>query len=253
MLSQLIDKYLKPIAYFSKHLSKQERNYSTTEKELFAIVLAIEHFRQFLYGIHFTVVTDHQPLKYLLKIANPEPRLVRWIIRLSMFKFHIEYRKGCKNGNADAMSRLPVEADEDEDKQVDEPIVIYLTIEELTDPKEDLNTTTNENQENLNKLDLNEEQKSDEDLKWFYDLKLKAISENKNQIVVKEFKNKNQKSYYAQWNRFNIIGNTIFRSWCDKNQTILQCVLPKNRIQEVLKESHDPPHSGHLGKNKTGD
>ena len=71
--------------------------------------------------------------------------------------------------------------------------------------------------------------------------------------MVKEFKNKNQKSYYAQWNRFNIIGNTIFRSWCDKNQTILQYVLPKNRIQEVLKESHDPPHSGHLGKNKTGD
>ncbi len=67
VLAQLEDAYWHPVAYFSKHLSKQERNYSTSEKELFAIVLAMEHFRQFLYGVQFVVITDHQPLKYILK------------------------------------------------------------------------------------------------------------------------------------------------------------------------------------------
>ena len=54
-----------PVAYFSKHLSKQERNFSTTQKEFFAIVLSVEHFKQFLYGITFRVITDHQPLTVL--------------------------------------------------------------------------------------------------------------------------------------------------------------------------------------------
>ena len=53
-----------PVAYFSQRLNKCERNYSATEKELYAIVKAIEYFRQFLYGINFKILTDHKPLEY---------------------------------------------------------------------------------------------------------------------------------------------------------------------------------------------
>ncbi len=97
VLAQLRDAYWHPVAYFSKHLSKQERYYSTSEKELFAIVLAMEH-RQFLYGVQFVVITDHQPLKYLLTIIEPASRLLRWFNRLNMFSITIQYRKGIKNG-----------------------------------------------------------------------------------------------------------------------------------------------------------
>jgi hypothetical protein len=55
-----------PIAYFSKHLTRAQRNYSTTERELLAIVLAVHHFKQFLYGGNLIVWSDHQPLKHLV-------------------------------------------------------------------------------------------------------------------------------------------------------------------------------------------
>ena len=143
-----------PIAYFSKHLNKTERNYSTSEKELYAIVLSVEHFRQFLYGTTFTVYTDHAPLQFLLKIKNPSSRLMRWINRLNMFNFSIQYRKGSKHGNADSMSRLTTDPDEDENQQQSEEVIINILISTLTQ--------------------LNEDQAKDPDLVWLYNLKCKA-------------------------------------------------------------------------------
>ena len=55
-----------PIAYFSKSMTQAQRNYSTSEKELLAVVMAIEHFHQFLYGREF-VISDHLPLSWILK------------------------------------------------------------------------------------------------------------------------------------------------------------------------------------------
>ena len=64
----------KPVAYFAKHLSKAERNYSASERELLAVVKSIEFFKQYLYGQIFTVVTDHQPLQWLMTVKNPAAR-----------------------------------------------------------------------------------------------------------------------------------------------------------------------------------
>ena len=91
----------KPVAFFSKHLSETQQKYSTTERELLAIILACEHFRQMLYGVKFNVVTDHRPLKDLLTSTNLSPRLARWLSRLEMFDPVITYREGKKHGNAD--------------------------------------------------------------------------------------------------------------------------------------------------------
>ena len=73
---------------------------------MLAIVLCIERFKQYLYGVHFTVITDHQPLKYLLTSDVPQLRLARMLNRLSSYDFEIVYRVGKENGAADGLSRM---------------------------------------------------------------------------------------------------------------------------------------------------
>ena len=97
-----------PVAYFSRTLSKVERNYSTTERELLAVVAAVDHFKHYIDGSHFTVVTDHSSLKWLSKLENPTGRLARWATRLSQYDFDIVHKKGALNTVPDVLSRLEV-------------------------------------------------------------------------------------------------------------------------------------------------
>lgn len=112
LLTQTRDGVEHPIAYMSKSLSKQQQNYSITEREALAVLLALEHWRCYLEnGIKFTVFTDHSALKWFLKLQNPTGRLARWGIRLSAFNFDIQHRRGTDNTLPDALSRAcPVAA-----------------------------------------------------------------------------------------------------------------------------------------------
>ena len=102
----------RPIAYTSRTLSNAERNYSQIEKEGLAVVYAVKHFHQYLFGQHFTILTDHKPLLGLLAEDKKIPqmaasRIERWALTLSCYNYSLHYRKGENNGNADCMSRLP--------------------------------------------------------------------------------------------------------------------------------------------------
>lgn len=106
VLSQIIDGKDLPVAYYSRTLNKAEQNYTTTEKELLAIVNSIEKFRPYLYGRIFTIYTDHKALTWLFNCKNPASKLVRWRLRLNEYQYTIKYKPGRINSNADGLSRL---------------------------------------------------------------------------------------------------------------------------------------------------
>ena len=98
----------KPIAYASRTLNGAERNYSTTERELLAIVWAAKQFRPYILGRTTTFVTDHKPLQWVFNVKDPSSRLLRWRIKLEEYDYEIKYKAGVKNTNADALSRIAV-------------------------------------------------------------------------------------------------------------------------------------------------
>ena len=106
-MSQVQDGVEKVIAYGSRTLSKSERNYCVTDRELLAVKHFMEHYKHYLLGREFVVRTDHQALKWLFSLREPKDRVARWIEALSSFNFTVEYRKGKLHGNADSMSRCP--------------------------------------------------------------------------------------------------------------------------------------------------
>ena len=81
------------------------KEYSTTEKEAFAIQFGTQHFRVYLLGRKFTVSTDHSALSWLHSM-EPKGRIAGWLIDLQEFDLEVKHRAGCVHNNADALSRL---------------------------------------------------------------------------------------------------------------------------------------------------
>lgn len=107
-----------PVCYASRTLNDHERNYSTIEKELLAVVWSVKYFRTYLYGRKFTVRTDHKPLVWLHSLKEPNMKLQRWKIMLNEYDFNVEYLRGKENIVADGLSRLHVNSISNDDDEV---------------------------------------------------------------------------------------------------------------------------------------
>ena len=126
VLSQTHDGQEHPVAYYSRTLSRTERNYCVTRRELLAVIDSIKHFRHFLYGTDFKIRSDHGALSWLLRFKVAEGQLCRWFQFLSTYNFTLEYRRAGLHRNADGLSRRPCITDQcgycqkQEQKQVQE-------------------------------------------------------------------------------------------------------------------------------------
>ena len=101
----------RPVAFASRSLTRTQRRYCTTRRELLAVVCFVRHFRHFLLGRKFLIRTDHSSLRWIMSFREPTDQMARWLEILSQFEFVIEHREGKKHNNADSLSRTPCDPD----------------------------------------------------------------------------------------------------------------------------------------------
>ena len=107
-----------PVAFASKTLTTAQSNYSNLERECLAIVHGIQRYHHYLFGRHFTIITDHKPLEMILRkpLSAAPPRLQRLLVKIQGYNYDIHYRPGPQMVLADALSRLP---NQDKDGEIE--------------------------------------------------------------------------------------------------------------------------------------
>lgn len=144
-LSQMVEKEMQPLAFFSRKLSATERNYSAYDRELLAAYASIKHFRHMLEGRCFTLFTDHKPLTYAFRQRSDRssPRQMRQLDFISQFTTDIHHIRGSENITADMLSRIaaitmpnPVDYEEISKAQLDD-----LELKNLLDNPQNLKLT----------------------------------------------------------------------------------------------------------------
>ena len=106
------------IAYASRTLTRAERQYCATRREMPALVWGIHQFRPYLYVQTFSARTDHNSLKWLHNFREPEGQAARWLEFLSEYNFHVLHRPGVQHRNADALSHPCKQCGETQDQEV---------------------------------------------------------------------------------------------------------------------------------------
>lgn len=95
-----------PIAYISKMFAPQHQSLSAYDREMFAILLAVKKWEQYLMGRHFIIRTDNQPLKFLIEQKLTTPSQYTWLEKLMAYDYEIQYKPGKTNIVVDALSRV---------------------------------------------------------------------------------------------------------------------------------------------------
>ena len=139
-LGALLMQNNKPIAYASRALTDAETRYAQIEKELLAVVFALERFNQYIYGKQVEVESDHKPLEIIVKkpLMSAPPRLQRMLLRLQRYDYKLRYKPGKEMILADTLSRAYIhntEQQEDFDKELSSYIHSILANIPATDTR----------------------------------------------------------------------------------------------------------------------
>nr|GFA10829.1 reverse transcriptase domain-containing protein [Tanacetum cinerariifolium] len=219
VLGQRHEKHFKPIHYVSKTMTDAESKYTTTEKEMLAVVYAFEEFRSYLIVNKIIVHTDHSALKYLFVKKDAKARLLRWVLFLQEFDFKVLDTKGTENLAADHLSRL------------ENPY------ENVLDPKE-INETFP--LETLSMVTF----RGDSSAPWFADFANYRASN----FIVKGMSSQQKNKFFKDVKHYFWDDPFLFKVWAD--QVIRRCVHGKEAL-DILEACHNGPTEGHHGANLT--
>ncbi|GFX13885.1 retrovirus-related Pol polyprotein from transposon opus [Trichonephila clavipes] len=204
----------KPIAFASRTLNKAERNYTVTERECLAVIGSLNKFKTYFGPLPVKVITDHAALTKLTNGKNLSSRMIRWALKLSEFNIEWEHRPGVQN----VLSRNPV--DSVEGSQISCAALRALAIN--------------------SREQFIREQREDPELGHIYRYLKNPDDGSVNAIVCEgwsqDFKLINGLLFYAKY--FSTLGE-------------LRVYIPGCLRKDIMKEFHDLPLSGHLGKRKT--
>ncbi|GJR08016.1 reverse transcriptase domain-containing protein [Tanacetum coccineum] len=219
VLGQRIEKHFRPIHYASKTMTEAESNYTTTEKEMLAVVYAFEKFRSYLIMNKSIVYTDHSALKYLFAKKVVKARLLRWVLLLQEFDFKVIDMKGGKNYAADHLSRL------------ENPY------ENVFDPKE-----INENfpLETLNMVTS----RGNPSTSWFPDY----ANYHAGNFIVKGISTQQKNKFFKDVKHYFWDDPFLFKTCAD--QVIRRCVSGQEAV-DILTTCHNGPTKGHYDANYT--
>ena len=240
VLSQIQDDTEKVIAYGSRSLTKSERKYCVTRKELLAVVHFSKYYKNYLYGKKFKIRTDHSSLRWLLNFKNPEGQMARWLEVLFSYDMEIEHRPGVKHKNADFLSRLPC-------KQCN-----HCNIEKDTA----VGYSQNIQSKNINEsnkvsviTEIQEAQNADTNISKVREWLEKGERPSWEEVCGSYF----MRSLWSQFNRLCIENELVCRTWeiGSTNITYCQAVVPLCERRKILEYCHDVRTSGHLGVTKT--
>ncbi|KAK0597787.1 hypothetical protein LWI29_028591 [Acer saccharum] len=216
VLGQRVDKVPHVIYYISRTLNDAQLNYSTTEKELLAVVSASEKFRQYLIGSKVIVYSDHAALKYLLTKKEAKPRLLKWILLLQEFDLEIRDKKSSENVVADHLSRLV------EDENVEESTKLVPINENFPD-------------EQLMAVGVNDP--------WYADI----VNYLANDIIPADLNSQAKRRFISITRQYFWDEPYLFKYGAD--QIIRRCV-PEEEQQDVLKFYHSLSCGGHFSAKK---
>lgn len=237
VLSQKIGDEEYVIAYHSRTLTKSERNYCVTRKELLAVIDTFKKFHSYLYGRRFVLRSDHSSLRWLLNFKNPEGQMARWLEKLQMYDFESQHRSGKLHGNADALSRRPCKLACDHCVRTERKEGIKVRLTRIDGVAS-----------NITEYD----QRGDPILGDLYCWKEKGARPTWEEVAGLS---PTHKRYWALWDSISIEEGVLVRIWEseDGRSFRTQVLVPQAKVKQVLQAYHDFLSGGHLGVNKTSD
>ena len=234
VLSQVQDGQERVIAYAARALSRAERNYSTTRKELLALVWGLEHFETYLFGRRFIARTDHNALRWLRNFKSPRGQVARWLERLSDFDFEVQHRSDQLHNNADGLSRFPWDEQGAKLREVESEVAWIQSV----------------NVEHLSKESIRAAQSRDPVLTQVMMWLKAGVRPPRSEA---QGEGRKRLSYWSQWGRLLLRDGLVYRRW-EHEQTgreiYQQLCLPKSLAPQVLCALHDPS-AGHLAVTNT--
>nr|GEW59385.1 reverse transcriptase domain-containing protein [Tanacetum cinerariifolium] len=212
-------KHFQPIHYASKTMTDAQAHYTTTEKELLAVVYAFEKFWPYLMLSKSIVYTDHSTLKYLFNKQDAKPRLLRWVLLLQEFDNTVCDKKGGENLAADHLSRL------------ENPHQSMLDKKEINEtfPLETLNVVSFRGKSST---------------PWFADL----ANYHAGNFVVKGMLSQQKNKFFKDVKHYFWDDPFLFKICAD--QVFRRCVCDREAV-DILKACHNGPIGGHHGPNYT--